>query len=86
MCDTVITWAKENFMFISLIVGVIGVVIAFISLVYEIKKKKKGNKWSWKGKAYEKEDDTDAGAVGVCCGLSGSDDKEQQPVGDGSAW
>ena len=44
MCDTVITWAKENFMFISLIVGVIGVVIAFISLVYEIKKKKKGNK------------------------------------------
>ena len=21
MCDTVITWAKENFMFISLIVG-----------------------------------------------------------------
>jgi hypothetical protein len=40
MSDTVITWAKENFMFISLIVGVIGVVIAFISLVYEIKKRK----------------------------------------------
>ena len=40
MSDTVITWAKENYMFISLIVGVIGVVIAFISLVYEIKKRK----------------------------------------------
>ena len=44
MCDTVITWAKENFMFISLIVGVIGVVIAVISLIYEIKKKRKERK------------------------------------------
>ena len=44
ICDTVITWAKENFMFISLIVGVIGVVIAVISLVYEIKKKRKERK------------------------------------------
>jgi hypothetical protein len=40
ICDTVITWAKENYMFISLIVGMIGVVIAVISLVYEIKKRK----------------------------------------------
>ncbi len=42
--DSLMSWAKENFMFISLIVGVIGVVVAIISLVYEIKKKKKGNK------------------------------------------
>ena len=44
MCDTVITWAKENFMFLSLMVGVIGVVIAVISLFYEIKKKRKERK------------------------------------------
>ena len=33
-------WAKENFNLISLFVGLIGVVIAVISLMYEIKKKK----------------------------------------------
>ena len=33
-------WAKENFNLISLFVGIIGVVIAVISLMYEIKKKK----------------------------------------------
>ena len=31
-------WAKENFDLISLLVGLIGVVIAVISLMYEIKK------------------------------------------------
>lgn len=34
------TWAKENYDLISLFVGVVGVVIAVISLMYEIKKKK----------------------------------------------
>lgn len=36
----IMTWAKENFDVICLLVGLIGVVIAFISLVDEIKKKK----------------------------------------------
>ena len=34
------TWAKENYDLISLFVGVVGVIIAVISLMYEIKKKK----------------------------------------------
>lgn len=38
--DTLMTWAKENYDLISLFVGVVGVVIAVISLCYEIKKKK----------------------------------------------
>ena len=38
--DTMWDWAKENFDLISLFVGIIGVVIAVISLMYEIKKKK----------------------------------------------
>jgi len=38
--DEISTWAKENFDLISLLVGVIGVVIGFISLIYEMKKKK----------------------------------------------
>jgi len=38
--DAITTWAKENFDLISLLVGLIGVVIAVISLMYEIKKKK----------------------------------------------
>jgi hypothetical protein len=38
--DAITTWAKENFDLISLFVGLIGVVIAVISLMYEIKKKK----------------------------------------------
>ena len=37
-------WAKENFDLICLLVGLIGVVIAFISLIDEIKKKKNGKK------------------------------------------
>ena len=35
------TWAKENFQLICLAVGVLGVIIAFISFIYEIKKKQK---------------------------------------------
>ena len=38
--DAISTWAKENFDLISLLVGFIGVVIAVISLFYEIRKKK----------------------------------------------
>ena len=38
--DAIWDWAKENYDLISLFVGLIGVVIAVISLMYEIKKKK----------------------------------------------
>ena len=38
--NELMTWAKENFDLITLLVGVIGVVIAVISLFYELKKKK----------------------------------------------
>jgi len=38
--DASMTWAKENYDLISLFVGVVGVIIAVISLYYEIKKKK----------------------------------------------
>lgn len=34
------TWAKENYDLICLLVGLIGVVLAFISLFVEVKKKK----------------------------------------------
>ena len=38
--DAISIWAKENFDLITLFVGVIGVVVAVISLFYELKKKK----------------------------------------------
>ena len=38
--DAIWNWAKENYDLISLFVGLVGVVIAVISLMYEIKKKK----------------------------------------------
>ena len=38
--DTITSWAKENFDMITLMVGLIGVIIAVISLFVEIKKKK----------------------------------------------
>ena len=38
--DALMTWSKENYNLISLFVGVVGVIIAVISLMYEIKKKK----------------------------------------------
>lgn len=37
--DALSTWAKENYNLISLFVGLIGVVVAFISLLSEIKKR-----------------------------------------------
>lgn len=39
--DTLVTWAKENFDVISLLVGLIGVIIAFISLVHELNGRKR---------------------------------------------
>ena len=39
--DTLITWAKENFDLISWIIGLIGVIIAVISLICELKRRKK---------------------------------------------
>ena len=38
------TFAKENFDLITLFVGLLGVVIAVVALVYEMKKKKRNNK------------------------------------------
>ena len=38
--DAIWDWAKENYDLIGLFVGIVGVVIAVISLMYEIKKKK----------------------------------------------
>ena len=37
--DALSTWAMENYDLISLFVGLIGVVLAFISLLSEIKKR-----------------------------------------------
>ena len=42
--DAIWNWAKENYDLISLFVGLVGVVIAVISLMYEIKKKKSSKK------------------------------------------
>lgn len=38
--DTVMSWAKENFDLITLMVGFLGVIIGVISVIYELKKKK----------------------------------------------
>ncbi len=38
--DPIMTWAKENYDLISLFVGLVGVALAVISLIYEIRKKK----------------------------------------------
>ena len=39
--DALINWAKENYDLITLFVGFLGVVIAVISLFFELKKKRK---------------------------------------------
>ena len=39
--DIAMTWAKENFQLICLAVGVLGVIIAFISFICEVKKKQR---------------------------------------------
>ena len=38
--DAITTWANENFDLITLLVGMVGVVVAVISLFYEIKRRK----------------------------------------------
>ena len=38
--EALISWAKENFDLITLLVGVVGVLIAILSLVDEIRKRK----------------------------------------------
>lgn len=42
--ETVTTFLKENYDLVTLLVGVLGVFIAFIALVYEMKKKSKNKK------------------------------------------
>lgn len=39
--NTLINFAKENFQLINLLVGVLGVLIAFIAVVYELKARKR---------------------------------------------
>ncbi len=42
--ETVTTFLKENFDLVNLLLGILGVFIAFIALVYELKKKSKNKK------------------------------------------
>lgn len=42
--DSIISFAKDNFDFITLIVGFIGVMLAVISLLVEVRKKKEQKK------------------------------------------
>ena len=37
--DVIMTWAKENFDLITLMVAILGVVISVIGVIYEVKKK-----------------------------------------------
>ena len=39
--DSISTWLKENYDLVSLLVGMLGVLIAFVALIYELKKRKK---------------------------------------------
>ena len=39
--DSIMTYAKENFDLISLLVGILGVVVAVVALIVEIKKRRK---------------------------------------------
>ncbi len=42
--DTVMSWAKENFDLICLFVGVLGVLVSIVGVIYEIKVKKRNSK------------------------------------------
>ena len=42
--ETVMSWAKENFDLICLIVGVLGVIISVVGVIYEIKVKRRDRK------------------------------------------
>lgn len=39
--DSISTWLKENYDLVSLLVGMVGVLLAFVALIYELKKRKK---------------------------------------------
>lgn len=41
MMDSLTTFAKENFDLIVLFVSMVSVILAFVSLIYELKKKKR---------------------------------------------
>ena len=42
--DSLITFAKNNFDLITLMVGVLGVVISVIAVIYEVRKRKQNSK------------------------------------------
>ncbi len=42
--ETIMSWAKENFDLICLLVGVLGVLVSIISLIYEIKVRRRNRK------------------------------------------
>ena len=42
--DSLISFAKNNFDLITLLVGVLGLVISIISVVYEVKKRNRNSK------------------------------------------
>ena len=42
--DTIMSWAKENFDLICLILGVLGVIISIVTLIYEMKVKRRNKK------------------------------------------
>lgn len=42
--DAIMSWAKENFDLICLFVGVLGVLVSIVSVIYEIKKKRNNRK------------------------------------------
>jgi hypothetical protein len=40
--ETIISWTKENFDLICLFVGMAGVLISIVSVIYEVKAKRRG--------------------------------------------
>ena len=40
--DSIMTFCKENFGLITLFVGLVGVAVSVVSLIYEVKKRKAG--------------------------------------------
>lgn len=42
--EAIMSWAKDNFGLICLLVGMLGVLISIASVIYEIKKKKRNRK------------------------------------------
>lgn len=42
--NTIMSWAKENFDLICLLVGVLGVLVSVVSFIYEIRVKRRKKK------------------------------------------